>query len=360
MIKIERDKALIEKFKESHLEYFVETKPNRKSKSKSKTHNSSHPTYKEILLDIPTHLKICERDFLRFIGKNYRSILIGSPKRLESIRLIIERKFSLELRTSIADKDSAIHQHIVRIFNYKSFIGRVAHKWGAYQLTTELGVNVCPYCNRQFITTYHSDEGKTRPALDHFYDKATYPYFSISLFNLIPCCSVCNSSFKGKDEFTVTDNIHPYIEGFDEALAFSAGFEKINVNDEKFDIDSFLGAGKNYAIKLVETDLVAADKLGILSEKVRKGLNNADAFKLEAIYETHQEYIRDLIKKAIYYNEARLKDIIETHKGLFNSKEEVLSWVLGLDSNIDDFEKRILSKFIFDIANELGITRYIK
>lgn len=80
----------------------------------------------------------------------------------------------------------------------------------------ELGVTVCPYCNRNWIT---SVPGKKRtkqrggitpphivpqqqgidikplitPQVDHYFPKVTYPYLALSLFNLVPSCPTCNN-----------------------------------------------------------------------------------------------------------------------------------------------------------------------
>ena len=42
---------------------------------------------------------------------------------------------------------------------------------------------------------------------DHFFDKATYPFLSMSLYNLIPSCPVCN---QGKANRLLTLDFHPY------------------------------------------------------------------------------------------------------------------------------------------------------
>lgn len=354
MIKIERDNSLLDDLKLKHIEYFENTKPKKRSP------NKPSQTYLELLKAIPKWYSKDEKELLRFIGIYYKKFLIGSPYELELLRNILYRRFPESLFLKVSDPKTRIHKRLKAIFNYDSFIKRVPSKWGAYNLTMQLQVNVCPYCNRQYITTYHSNNGKTRPSLDHFYDKVTYPYFAISLFNLVPSCSVCNSSFKGKKKFTVSTHINPYVEDFNDTLNFSAGFGfSWGKSGKEVDIDAFLGAGNNFTIKLIEAPKVSGDKLGILKKKAKRGLSNAETFKLEAIYGNHKDQVYDLIKTAYYYNENRLEDIKKSTGDLFESREEVLSWVLGLDSSLIDFEKRSLSKFIYDIANELGITRYI-
>ncbi|MCG3656466.1 hypothetical protein ACOTWK_10100 [Aliarcobacter butzleri] len=61
----------------------------------------------------------------------------------------------------------------------------------------DLNITVCPYCNRNYIFNFKkSNSLKATAQLDHFFDKSTYPYFSISIFNLVPSCQTCNQKYK--------------------------------------------------------------------------------------------------------------------------------------------------------------------
>ncbi len=92
----------------------------------------------------------------------------------------------------------------------------------AYWLQRQLGVKVCPYCNRMYTTTLFGGY-KIRPDFDHFYPKSKYPYLAVSLFNLIPSCSICNRKkgntaevFHKKEKNEKFSIIYPYDESFDE------------------------------------------------------------------------------------------------------------------------------------------------
>ncbi|MEM5682767.1 hypothetical protein AAHB64_01575 [Bacillus toyonensis] len=115
----------------------------------------------------------------------------------------------------------------------------------------DLGIKSCPYCNRQYITPMYSENGKVRADLDHFYNKAKYPYFSISIFNLVPSCKFCNSSLKGTEDFEYNTNLSPYEDGFGDRLKFS--FEVKSYED-------FLGDSK-IRIYLQEKIGVSIDEL---------------------------------------------------------------------------------------------------
>ncbi len=52
-----------------------------------------------------------------------------------------------------------------------------------------LEISTCYYCNIDFVNTYNTKNGKKNKfTLDHYFDKSTYPYLALSLYNLIPSC----------------------------------------------------------------------------------------------------------------------------------------------------------------------------
>ena len=73
----------------------------------------------------------------------------------------------------------------------------------ARTLTEDLKINVCPYCNRNFINQKGGIE------IDHYFSKSQYPLFSLSFYNLIPCCHSCNFSKLDK-ELAIEKLPNPY------------------------------------------------------------------------------------------------------------------------------------------------------
>lgn len=63
-----------------------------------------------------------------------------------------------------------------------------------------LNISSCFYCESNYINAYPTKKGKRRQfQLDHFFGKADCPITAISLYNLVPSCSICNgTSIKGK------------------------------------------------------------------------------------------------------------------------------------------------------------------
>ncbi|MCX5463147.1 hypothetical protein [Alcaligenes parafaecalis] len=97
------------------------------------------------------------------------------------------------------------------IFNYEAFISR-RNGWGAYALCSAARYKVCPYCHIRTTSTVARDEDHAgyRPQLDHYYDKARYPFLALSLGNLVPCCGRCNGpGMKHNKDFVSIPHLNP-------------------------------------------------------------------------------------------------------------------------------------------------------
>lgn len=200
--------------------------------------------------------------------------------------------------------------------------------FGPYDLTKELGVDVCPYCNRQYVNTILSNggEGIVRPQIDHFYPKSTYPQFALCLYNLIPVCANCNQRKSSKYE----EMTNPYIQGIHEDAAFSVEFD-LKSNEWGYQVSLKGGADAEKHIK---------------------------ALKLEELYKTaHQDHLDELIEKtdensSYYY--AHLENLLQG-EGLSIDRKEFYRFYFGNYPDPKDFHKRPLAKFTHDILKELGV-----
>lgn len=141
------------------------------------------------------------------------------------------------------DQNSELSEIFIKCFEYDKFSKKsTGVKWDAYELCAALKVNVCPYCNRQFVYTVMEQNDKkrkdkiVRPELDHYLPKAFFPMYALSFYNLIPCCHSCNSSIKGTNELDIEKHIHPYIQSkaemyFEyEKLHMEEGKKKVQIN----------------------------------------------------------------------------------------------------------------------------------
>ena len=215
---------------------------------------------------------------------------------------------------------------------YDNFITKDKKEYHGYVLAKELNINVCPYCNRNYTFTVIDKKEISRPEFDHFYSKNKYPILALSFYNLIPSCHICNSTLKGKEEFTINSHIHPYIDSFDKKAKFS--FKPLS--------SDFLYNHKSIKVALFTTD--------------KKALNSKTVFKLNEFYKHHHDTVTELIQKAQIYNDSYIDELYQNYEGvLFRNREDILRLITGGYIEDKDINKRPLSKLIKDISEELGL-----
>lgn len=195
----------------------------------------------------------------------------------------------------------------------------------------DLDITVCPYCNRNYIFNFKkSNSLKATAQLDHFFDKSTYPYFSISIFNLVPSCQTCNQR-KSKIQ---NDIYHPFIEAFNDDVKF-----KLKLKDCKFYYDKD-------SLEIEKKILKNEDKVN----------SHIKTFNIDNLYEEHKDIVLELIQKAQIYNESYIDELYQKYEGtLFKNREDVLRHITGGFIEDKDINKRPLSKLIKDISEELDL-----
>ena len=85
--------------------------------------------------------------------------------------------------------------------------------WCCAEFIRGLGVKYCVYCNADSVYSFNIKGGRALPyasALDHFLPRHLHPYFALNLYNLVPCCTRCNTSLKGKKETDFQSYASPY------------------------------------------------------------------------------------------------------------------------------------------------------
>lgn len=244
-----------------------------------------------------------------------------------------------------------------RIFNYGNFSNEDIeniYSWGRHSLLTMIGIEVCPYCQRNYISNYKEDKkNKTTADLDHFYSKDEYPYLALSLYNFVPSCQICNRTFKLAKP---SENIlYPYEECFDDYNVKFGLTEKVinNILDKETPFKVKINYEKN-------------------SDENKKRIKRTiDTFKLDKVYEeSHNGYLKDMIENIEKYPKTytkKLADIfldkpeeteIEDYK-IYQEKLQVLNdnfQEIIKKPYIDKIEKgEPLAKLTKDIMEELGI-----
>lgn len=166
----------------------------------------------------------------RKLKKGEKSPLAISKKFVSEVRkLVISEKLSdiyesilIYKKYKIQAKRSEIRftREISKLFNYTNFCTK-KKGWDAFKLCSGLAVKVCPYCQQVELPTLLKEKINRgfRPALDHFFHKDKYPHLALSIANLIPSCTTCNSSLKGEIDFFENLHLHPYFDN--ENISFS-------------------------------------------------------------------------------------------------------------------------------------------
>lgn len=292
------------------------------------------------------------RNFLT--DKRIELVLNSSPKKLYQWQLVFLRnvipnfifKDWLEFIAIRRTKDfnpeelrlrnvfSNIYCEVKRIFDYDNFCEKKVRLYCAYDLAEKLDIPTCIYCNRIYTKTVVKRDKKKviRPTFDHWFPKSKYPLLSLSFFNLIPSCNVCNSGVKGSTPFELSTHFHPYYKSPDKEFKYTFSY------DHK-DYDKF-------SFKII-TD----DKDGFSKRSVK-------AFELEDIFKAHEDEIEDLRKIKDAYSE----DYIEMLEnkilgGITLDRDEVYRLAFGVHFQEAKFDRRPLSKMKKDILIELGIIK---
>ncbi|CAA6803869.1 MAG: Unknown protein [uncultured Sulfurovum sp.] len=216
-------------------------------------------------------------------------------------------------------------------------------KYNAYTLCELLNINVCPYCNKNYIVTISDIDNNlfTRPTLDHFLDKATYPFFALSLYNLIPSCHICNSHIKGSIPFDIDTHIHPYFDDFNKI--------------KKFGVDNAL---LSLVHKKSDFEIAFLDKKGSSKKEKIKAENHIKDLGLETLYSSHKDKVLELIDFSRAYNDDSFKNLVNTFKDsteIFKDTDDVKRLLIGHHVEDENIDKRPLNKLVKDISDELGL-----
>jgi hypothetical protein len=228
-----------------------------------------------------------------------------------------------------------ITEKLLDIFDYEKIISKSKAK--SYNLATVLDRYTCTYCNRLYTNTVitplekgqrrlNDDNRITRPQFDHWFAHSIYPLLGVSFYNLIPSCSVCNSSVKGDEIFDLKGYTHPYMQDKKEVFSFS-----FNHKDTK--------------------DL----NVKINVKKGSKMANHLNAFKINEVYNAHSAMeLRDLLDLRYKYTDDYIQTLFnDTFESLEVSQDEIYRMVFGIEQLEQNYHKRPFSKFKHDILKEL-------
>lgn len=308
MIKINISSKTIENFKIQVLSNFYNNK-NQKIVFKKEEDNKVKWT-----IDIDAINRLIKRKL-----KNY-------PKEIDLKKLIILDYKELSDLKDFIDKNKSFTELNK---TQKDYFYTLYQRLKKSEYIKDLDITVCPYCNRNYIFNFKkSNSLKATAQLDHFFDKSSYPFFSVSIFNLVPSCQTCNQR-KSKKQNEI---YHPFIESLNDDVKFG-----LKIKDSKFYYDK--------------------DSLEIeIPKNINKVNSHVETFNIQNLYNEHKDIALELIQKAQIYNESYIDELYQKYEGtLFKNREDVLRHITGGYIEDKDINKRPLSKLIKDISEELDL-----
>jgi len=270
-----------------------------------------------------------------FYGYTFKEIVLANSEKIQTIIMGIEKKINRLTQR----KQKNLKTKIENLFKYTNkYQGKALTPF----FTDNFNFSTCFYCNKDFITNF--DKTSTFQ-LDHFYDKSTYPYLALSLYNLIPSCSTCNSSkVKGSKNTYEHD---PKVGSFKNERCVAP-------NDKDFDFEEKVKfklllneSCKNLQIKTKE-DIETPLKENYSNEYEKY----TEVFKLNERYKAHKDIVFEMMHNAQLYPQSRLKEL-QNLTGI--PYQQIKKDIFNLIDEDEDLSKEPFSKLIKDISNELGL-----
>ncbi|WP_123054472.1 hypothetical protein [Clostridium sp. JN-1] len=271
MVKIEVSATTRKQINDNHREYIEqESLPKLEAKIKEKKMIKKRKFLMSLFGDTPEKRKDSLVNYC--LSANLKNIV-------DKFNNTFFRIYGFEFSNSKKHKRTieAIRKDLNSIFNYGGFNSGTklsnGRQWSRHKFITSLGAKVCPYCNRQYITSYESeaDDMKTTADADHYYPKVEYPILQMNIFNLIPSCSVCNSRMKGKKN---KKHLYPYEDSSDSLV---------------------------FKIPLETSERVS--EITIDTKNNKRAEASVEVFKLDKVYQAHLDEASEVKKYAEEYFE---------------------------------------------------------
>lgn len=210
--------------------------------------------------------------------------------------------------------------------------------WCAWQYIRALDIHSCVYCNADTVFAVQVTQGtravKKRSALDHFYSHADFPFVGITLANLIPACTRCNSNIKGSRELEYGRYIYPYEDAFDEGARFSVAY----------------APGKSI-VDLSPDDVVVTILPCRESGSREKAMKSAEFFCLREVYnQLHSGDALAVLQRVLMYSDSYREFLRKKYPGIGDTILDRIQHGMSLGPN--DLMKHNLAKMTKDIVRQ--------
>lgn len=292
----------------------------------------------EAEVDVDKFVFACKK----FISKKIINSKLSTDEYLKKL-ILLPHIYIKEIVNSIGERPS---KYIKTVFKYDK--GQAEYKmrevfenfYGCYEkirnsqrngkkmsvrMVNELGITVCPYCNRDYINT--RSDLNTGSQLDHFYCRSSYPFLAVSLYNLIPACGVCN--------LTKLNKTNKLISPYDYKYEF---YKTEFLCDES--------TGEILWNKFDETEI----------------RENVKVLKLKEAYKIHEDNeIKEILNKRNIYVKSQIDEILKVLNKETGgttrpfTEEQLKEWIYGKTISDKDYKLTSLGKLKHDILKQLGV-----
>lgn len=242
------------------------------------------------------------------------------------------RQEEYDLDFVIQDPGSELLAHV---FRYDTF----AAKTEVSTLLDLMGVEVCPYCNRAFITTLEVEKGSLRSQIDHYKNKSGYPHLALSILNFVPSCAQCNHLKRDKN----LPVLYPYAEEMGGSWVFAT--------QPRGSVMYLTGApSEKDRFEVVGKRVYQREEEGF-EERL---CNSLEIFRLKELYDRgHRDHVLDLFRQRYVFGEDYLQSLCDRFPDLFHDLTDVKNTMYFTDIRRENWGKRPLSKLVHDIDEEI-------
>ncbi len=263
-------------------------------------------------LKFQSELIILKNDVYKILVADFKTIKEYIKNLIDNDSLLIHRGVSKDKSNEFIKYQEEFENLYTALLSTPQDIKR-----GFFDLFDD--VNVCPYCNRNFVnpinkeTRVDKDIKNQSPDIEHFYPKSIYPLLSLSISNLLPSCAFCN---KIKSNFDTYDN-------------FKSPYE-IEDDDFKFKFDSL--------------------EVGKRTVKLNTKLNNSKVLHLENLYaNVHSQYVNEIYSEINKYPKENREYLNKFFALPFDTQEKLYKKKFCNYYKDSDFNKQSLSKMTKDL-----------
>lgn len=243
-----------------------------------------------------------------------------------------------------AGRATALKEQVFRYEDKFSKLRKTEGHRSIHELVAMLGVKVCPYCNRQFITTVVAEDRGVRPQLDHFRSKSDYPFLALSINNLVPCCGVCNLLKRDRD----VNLVYPYDEDFeDEGYAFGTSIPAEHTVPA---LEGIPIAEDDFRLSVGRRDPAEPAKDAGRRERIERSIGE---LRLTELYQSHRDYVAFLYRQRYILTKDLAEDLCSQFPALFDSPKEVEDLFALMHTDRGSWGDRPLAKLTHDILDEI-------